>query len=147
MAAQVAASPLEWLSSSRGTRMACCSSWRRRIPRAGIGTGVSQGQAHPHFFFPFLFFLILSGFGFGSAFPCDRSFLVFPTHPLHGPSRIDRGVLPGIAAFRLRLRLAWLRLAAPGCLLGGTLGGLSAAAPGYRDSIGRSNTRRLGALH
>ncbi len=62
----------------------------------------------------FFLFLILSGFGFGSAFPCDRSFLVFPTHPLHSPSCIDRGELPGVAAFRPRLRLARLRLAVPG---------------------------------
>ena len=38
VAAQVAASLLEWLGGSRGTRVACCGSWRRRIPRAGIGT-------------------------------------------------------------------------------------------------------------
>ena len=98
------------------------------------------------------------------------SFLVFPTHPLHVSSRIDRGELPGVAAFG-----PWLRLAAPGCLLGEAFGGLSGGdqAPAslsctgmlavrgpWRsvgrsaripattiDSIDRSNTRRLGAVH
>ena len=38
VAAQIAAwSPLEWLGGSRGARVACCSSWWRRIPRPGIG--------------------------------------------------------------------------------------------------------------
>ena len=93
---------------------------------------VSQGQAHPHFF-PFLFFLHPVGIRFWQRFSLRSRFSCFPTHPLHVPSRIDRGELPGVAVFRPRLRLARLRLAAPGCLLGGTLGGLSAAAPGYRQ--------------
>ncbi len=52
-------------------------------------------------------------------------FLVFPTHPLHSPSPIDGEELPGVAALRPRFRLV-----APGCLLGGVVGGLLAAAPG-----------------
>ncbi len=45
-------------------------------------------------------------------------------------SRIDRRELPGVAVLRPRLRLA-----APGCLLGGAMGGLSAAAPGRRQPL------------
>ena len=49
-----------------------------------------------------------------SAFLLSCSFRVFPAHPLHTPSRMDRGELPGVAEWRPRLRQA-----APGCLLGG----------------------------
>ena len=57
-------------------------------------------------------------------FSLQLQFIVFPT--LHVPGRIDRKEFLGIAIMKPRLPLA-----APGCLLGGALGGLSAAAPGY----------------
>ena len=83
------------------------------------------------------FFLILLEIGLAALFFSVAVIRVFPTHPLHAPSLIDR---------RPRLRLG-----SPGCLLGGALGGLSVAAPGYQHptyiSIGRSNTRRLRAIH
>lgn len=64
-------------------------------------------------------------------------FHVFPIQPIHSPSRIDRGELPGIAELRPWLCLAeqiyflhealgglagttlWFRLVIPGCLLDG----------------------------
>ncbi len=58
------------------------------------------------------------GIRFWQRFSLRSRFSYFPAHTLHGPSRIDRGELPGVAAFRPRLRLARLRLAAPGMLAG-----------------------------
>ena len=90
----------------------------------------SQVQAHPQFLFPFPFPVPHHvSIRFGDAFLRGCSFSCFPSYPLYSPSRIDRGKLPGVAALRPRLRLG-----APGCLLGGALGGLSAVAPGYRQS-------------
>ena len=114
--------------------------------------GFSQGQAHPHFFFPFLFSVILLGFGF-AALSLHAVLLGFSTHPLHSPSRIDKGELPSVAA--MRLRLAGRGLWRPGGdLLGASELGPSAAGQLQRrdtgnhlDSIDRLNIGRLGAVH
>ena len=41
-----------------------------------------------------------SGIRACGALLCSCSFRVFPTHPLHVPSRIDRGELPSVAVER-----------------------------------------------
>ena len=170
MAAQIAAS----LAPPRlsGSAVAGVRGWL--VVVAGGGESRDQGSVRcfsgsgpsAHLLSLFIFFLILLGFGFAALFFAIAVLLDFPTHPLHSPSRIDRGELPGVAAMRLRL-------AGPGCLLGGALGGLAGmrlllAAPGCLfggaplaagqqlqrrdtgnnvDSIDRLNTRHLGAVH
>lgn len=93
-----------------------------------------QGQAHPHFFFFLLFFLNLLGFDFAASFFPIAILLVFPTYPLHRPSRIDRGEPPGVAALR-----PWLRLAAPGCLLAGALN----CRPGEDEALASPSSKRI----
>ena len=97
--------------------------WRRQQGRdigdpSAHGTGYSSGSS------------AFAGFWHAAFFLAACSLSCFPTHPVHIPSRIDRGEFPGVAVpappsstgmlagrrhWALRLRLC---LAPPGCLLG-----------------------------
>ena len=90
---------LVWLGGSKGRTVAGRQQGCDIGDRSAHCTGYFRGQAHPHFFSCFSF----------APHPADSSmqrfslqfavFLVFPTHPLHIPSRIDRGELPGVAVW------------------------------------------------
>ena len=93
------------LGGGRGTSVAC-GSWGGSL-RCPL-----QGQVHPHFsfFFPSSSSIWDSGL---RRLASQLQFSGVLTHPLHVPSRIDGGELPGVSMLRPRVRLA-----APGCLLG-----------------------------
>ena len=86
MAAQIATSACVGVA---GRQQGCDIGYRSR-------DGTSYFR-HSHFPFLFLFSSSSSGFGHAALFLAVRSLRVFPTHPLHIPSRIDRGELPGVA--------------------------------------------------
>lgn len=126
-----------WVIGTRGNllsvwcKIGSCSTGGKcgpvcRLRPRWCGSAGSKGGivAHPHFFFLFSFSTHLAGIRTCSAFLCIL--LGFPTHPLHFPSRIDRG------------RASWrCSVASSSASQHGdvwwaeALGGLSTAAPGY----------------
>ena len=71
----------------------------RRISELSAHGTVYPFQGQAHLPFSLLFFLFSSSYrdsGVQPAASCFAVFRVFPTHPLHVPSRIDRGERPGV---------------------------------------------------
>ena len=90
-----------WLDGSRGRAVAVAGWQGSRDATSAIcqrtARDILQSQVHPHFSFLFSFLPYLADSDmqrFSLQFAVFRG---FPTHPLHIPSRIDRGELPGVA--------------------------------------------------